>query len=422
MIDAPEVSEPDAAIDASPAGRVDVHVYSLDGRGIPDPDAVAIFLDPSGGLVQDETVDANGEAHADLPAGSTVMVIQAFREGTTQSATITTFRAIGPGDQLVVGDPPGGFVGATVDTMTVTFSPPPLPTDAATVYGPCGAHGNDGPIALPFYTACQPATFDLLAVAGSQATPTPVYIWQTGNTHMAGGTISLPGTWQPMSAAAVSLANVPDLLSSVSVQAVTRVSGRDAGLGAIDILDPDPGAHAATVYYPSAVGATAIGVETRINGRDSESLVRFTAGSLATQTMDFGALPLTRPEDVVWSPTGLTWSETGVNSADARLLEWNGRWVDDGDITYVIRERLIEPWSAASGTSATLPALPSAHAELDPTVSAFSVEPTPPSTVTYVAYSHLDYDALRGHGWQLAQPYALFQNVDHDAHVSRSYP
>lgn len=405
----------DGTPDAVAAGAVSVQVYIVDGRGLVDPDATAIFIEADGTVVQDAPVDANGTAMASLHPGGSVIVIQGFMEGTSITRTITTVRSVKPGDYLEFGASGNPyFVGPQQDMMLLDIAPPPV-GNYVDAHGPCGEFGYPPGQLIPvyFYLNCHPSPFDLLITSGNPSVETMVYMWQPGNVHVPDATLDIPDAWQAMTPVAVTYTNVPDYLhqlvgrSQVVIGAQTQTAMQQA------IALPAPGTQTMTLQVAPMPPRSFLVAEAIRNGRYVDRIARF-ASSYSTETIDFDAMPVPRPTLLTQTPTGATWTET-PGTADARTYQWAGHWTS-GAYTHYVYEYVVEPWSA--GTTTALPILPAAHADDDPTTIGSVV--LDGNSLWYVDYSHTDYDGIRRYTRLAANTDLLFVDVDHDAHFTEA--
>lgn len=405
----------DSGPDGAPAGSVSVHVYVLDGRGLDDPDATAIFIDPDGTVVQDAQVDVTGFAMSSLHPGGTVIVIQGFTEGTSISRTITTVREVQPGDALQVGAASNPYyLGPQQDSMVLNVPPPPAGT-FVNAHGPCEEFGHQPGEQIPinFYLACSPSTFDLLVTSSNPLGESHYFMWQPGNVHVPDGTIDLPDAWQPMSDVAVTYANVPDYLHEL-VGRVQIVSGEQIQtVMQQNIATPSPGTQSMTLQVAPMPPRSFLVAEAIRNGRYVDRIARF-ASSYAAETIDFDAMPVPRPTLLTQTPTGASWTET-PGTADARTYQWSGHWTT-GAYTHYTFEYVVEPWRP--GATTTLPVLPAAHADDDPTTVGSVV--LDGNTLWYVDYSNTDYDGVRNYTRGAANTDLLFVDVDHEAHFTEA--
>jgi len=410
--DGPGAVDGPSTPDATPTGLVTVQAYwSLSE---PDANATAIFVDVDGTVVQDALVAADGTASAMLHAGGSVTVLQGFTEGTTITHGITTFRAVKPGDHLVVGLPPDNpyWIGAQTDTMVLNVPPAPVGNyilASSPCYQESGSPGNQ--LGIHFYASCDPSPFDLLVTSGTPPMPTdPIaYVWQPGNVHVVGGTLDLADAWQPMSVSNVTMTNVPDYLHHLVGRTDSAIGRQSWTVNIVDYDMPAPGTQTMTLQYPGAGPRTFLVLEALRQGRPVDRIAHF-ASAYDSVNIDFDAIPVPRPTVLTQTPTGATWTET-AGTADARMLRWEGRW-HSGPYTHWATERIVEPWSA--GASTTLPTLPAAHAAEDPTTVASGLE-LMIIDLYYVEYTNTDYDGVRT---LPLGPEAIeynFRDVDHDA-------
>jgi hypothetical protein len=425
--DAPGIDALDAASDAGPdafAGPVDVTVLSLNLDGAVDTTAMVIFEDAAGAVLFDGTVDSSGRAMANVPAGASAIVIQSrSTTASSQTDTVTQIRGIAPGDHLIVGQ---GFTprrGVTSsDHMTVQFTTPAGATASGQYLflSPCS---SDTPSAtatqatLYFFNPCRTASFDVLALATGFGTPPYQYIWQPSNSHVSGGTITLPATWQTASMSTVTVTNAPH--ANVQVSISTSVGGNRGTLGTRTASANSGMATLSVPYVPTVGDSTTLSVQSFENfvGTGLQEYTRVTAGAAgATLSCDMAALPALPDIGVVTATsTGGSWTQVQSGTPDARLFEWQETFVDQVGRTHAAQWDVID---AGQGAAIVLPALPASHAALDPR-NAASVTVAPGAAVRLV-----DFDVLTGYDAARAYPNALTgQDVltqDHLIHASRN--
>jgi hypothetical protein len=144
-----------------------------------------------------------------------------------------------------------------------------------------------------------------------------------------------------------------------------------------------------------------------------------TFASPASISVDFASLPL---PDITSRPiatgTGLSWMQSGTGNPDIRLAIWIASWTDTNNVQRGVRYEIIEPPDAA--TSTTLPSLPDAYIEDDPTKVTTGIQIREPF-VMYADYDNLNgYDEARPHGMELQEHETMFLDLEHQAHLS--YP
>jgi hypothetical protein len=435
-IDAPAVPEVDApiggAIDASEVGRVDLKVLSYTGDGAPNPQSFAIFMDETGAVVQNGVVDANGDAHASLPGGGAVTVLQIFIDhaaGDAHQETITTIKGVKPGDHLLVGSPKSPtYFGGSSDTMTADITLP-AQTNVASLLTPCGSvHPHsppDGTATLTFFDSCSTPTFDMLSLA--QDTSSVVrYVWQSGVSHTPDGTVSVPDAWQPMAHSTTTLEHVPAGLQRVAAFEYVLVGRVPTEMDRQAVELPPAGTNAVSLQYPpNTTDGTVLSVQTVQGIAVLERMAMITHASPASLTIDFARLPVTkvtgRPTQTA---TGAIWTQASNGAPDARFVDWSAHWADPSGVNHNVSWRVMEDPQGPAGTS--LPPLPADYAIDDPAKADDpSMEPNPlhltGASVTYVDYDNLaGYDAARPYGMSLTRVDAAIIGVDYLAHASFS--
>jgi hypothetical protein len=148
---------------------------------------------------------------------------------------------------------------------------------------------------------------------------------------------------------------------------------------------------AVTVPYAPAFG-TRSELALSMTRTDATSFQMFDAHTdtlAASATLDVGALALPWITDLKATPTGATWTTVAEGATpDGVLTQWSGSWTDATGRAVSVAWRVIQP-AAASGI--TLPALPAAYAQVDPSQQTAVVAPG----LLFVVYG--DYDQVAGY-------------------------
>jgi hypothetical protein len=419
---APDAST-DATPDALPTGPVDVTVYTGTG-GILDPTAIAIFIDPSGATIQHGKVDANGHAHAEVPAGSTLTVLQAHDDPTSmyrRYEQLTTIRSIAPGDQLVVGKAPPdpNYRAGTTDGMTATYTALDPMSGPYIMIACADGFASNGQLSLTFHQSCETPTFDLLTLSDS-TTHSRYYVWQPGLQRIPGGSFVIPDTWQPVPHSMTTIENTsPNASLGVELDAV--IDGAAMRLDTGYNATPPAGTNTFSLMFAPTEGPFEVLVKLSQGIDIVEEHVAVTIGSPAT-TLDMAELPLPMASHVMQSATGVTWMESGAGAPDARAIVWGGSWVDGNTVEHDVSWVILES-PEASGSSQLVP-LPPDYARDDPTV----MDPARTmhvqgASVFYVDYDNLDgYAAARAVGSEVIDVESEFLAVDHRAHMTVGTP
>jgi hypothetical protein len=393
-IDAPPVSD----IDAMPPAPVKVTVLTFAGDGAPDPSAKVLFQDAAGAVVQDGAVDAAGHAQAMLPTGGTVTTIRTTTDSATElSATVTVMTGVKPGDDLTFGIKPPPTIlnqgGAT--TMTANFMPVSA-AGAATFYNNCGASSGaadpiKGVATLTFRDSCHGATFDLLGIATGGNLPVPQFVKLTNINYQGGAAFTIPTAFGDMSDFAVNLQNLPDKLASVRVTRSSMIGNVAVAPQVIVTSTPSAGVLAVTVPYAPGFG-TRSELALSMTRADATSFQMFDAHTdtlAASATLDVGALALPWISDLKATPTGATWTTVAEGATpDGMLTQWGGSWTDATGRAVSVAWRVIQP---AEASGMTLPTLPAAYAQVDPSQQTVAVAPG----ILFVVYG--DYDQVSGY-------------------------
>ena len=408
--------------DAPDPSRVWVHVTDTTGDGGPDASAVVVFMDSSGAVVQDGTVDASGDASVELPGGGSVTVLQVSIDPGTgaHQDRLMTFRGVKPGDFLHAG--PARAVN--------TFSGPSysmtahLPLDAyqAQLYFECGNGTTIGPPnglqTLTFYDSCRTSSFDVLMMENMSGVAE--FVWQPGLTFADHGDVTIADNFALMAKTSSPITNVPPGLSNVGVWLYTNVGALRVGMDQQSVQLPSGGDQTIALRYPPGAGTSTLLYAAEFSALSStQSFARVTTGSPATIGLDLASLPLpTISTRAMQTPSTVTWTQSDAGAPDARYVTWLGSWTDAGTNTkHTAVWGIVEDPSGT--TSSSLVPLPPAYAADDPSHAS---NPTLlGATVAYVDYDNLGgYDQARPFGFILLDPSTSLPTVSHTAHVSGS--
>jgi hypothetical protein len=409
----------DAPPDADESGRVDVTAYTFDLDGLPDPAAIVIFRDPSDHVVQHGPVDAQGHAHANLPQGGSVTVLQPKTDPQNvfyRYERITTIRAVEPGDQLFSGRTKTTIARTgAYDTMYASY------TSINAAAGPyfltaCASPDGSGPPPYPrpfyFWASCKQPTFDLLALADDANTNTRKFVWLDDVQLVPGGSFTIPNTWQAMSTHTTTFLNTPPNVS-VGARLSTVIDGVAYELDSKSVTAPPATSSLSLLYAPiSAPLVINAGL-----GQSFYTLARYvivTSGSPATTTVDWATLPVPRATNVTQNSEAVMWSLAAPVGGDARVVTWAAQWTDGNNVTHTAYEEVLEPVSG--GNSSSMPTLPTAYADDDPMVHITTLRG---ASVTYFDYDHLaDYHAVKPHGVEAFVVENRFLTTPHRVHVT----
>jgi predicted small lipoprotein YifL len=392
--DAP-VAEPDA-----PPPVVKVSVLTIVGDGAPDLTAKVVFQDPTGAVVADGLVDAEGRAQAMLPNGGSVTTIRVTTDTPTAlAALVTTVRGVQPADDLTFGLRPPGTIpnqgGQTTMTANFTLLPQAQTPGTYQFFTACGSvvlPAAPAPAAatLTFRDSCHGATFDLLLVASGGALTTPLFQRLTNVTYQSGGTFTIPAGFTAMANFAVNLSNVPDPVSNLSVTRASLIDSVAVAPQASPAVDPPAGAFATTVPFPQAFG-TRSQLTVTLNRTDATGSQLFevrTPNLAQPVALDLGKLQLPWLTSYAQSATGATWTTVAPGDApDGMMTQWAGRWTN-GEKTTTVVMRVVQPVEASG---MTLPKLPASYAAVDPGQQTLTVTPLITATIM------VDYDMVAGY-------------------------
>jgi hypothetical protein len=418
-IDAPPDGPPPDAADPT---HVWVHVISPAGDGFPDPTAIAIFMDPSGTVVQDGLVDSNGDASTLMPGGGTVTVLQVSVDSanSTRREQITTFRGVKGGDSLHVGRKDPTVLSGHPDTMTATM---PLDAYAGVLIDACGgAEQQSGPPngtqTFTFYDSCRTSTFDILMLDNMGGTPE--FVWQPGVTFSEHGDVMIADNFQLMSQNTTTVANIAaNVTGGVRLYTMIGTWPLQMGLKSITPQSSPSTQVMAMPYAPGAGSGTLVYVEEVTGIEPLQQFAMLTTGSASNLSVDVSQLPVpTVAARATQTTSGASWTQTDAGAPDARYVTWIAQWTDSAaSMNHVVDWAFVEDPSGPT-TSALVP-LPDAYAADDPTKA--SGVTLGGANVWYVDYDNLSgYDDARRFGPALTDVATRFLTVDHRVHESVS--
>lgn len=424
IADAPVEAGVDAVIDAAypdadESTQVQVTAYSRSRDGSVDPTATAIFVDVQGTLIKYGLVDANGVAFADMPAGGSVIVLQAMYSSVTsvRYVNITVVRAVAPGDRIAAGYRTPWLIpkAGSETTMQAGYTPPgAADPDLLTACGRDGDNGN--PRTITFHASCVSTAFDVLAV-GEDSSAVRQYVWLEDVPYAANGAFTIPNTWQPMPTTTTTFVDTPANLRALVASTSAVVDGQDFEMDRARVDQPTSDTLALPLVYAPTASPTMIWgrIFHDAGVYDDYTVVTAQPQSL---TIDWSTLPVPRAAAVVTSPTGVTWTETGAGNADGRVVVWGSRWRGADNVERAAIYEILEP---ATGTLAsTLPALPDVYASDDPTRATAAT--IIGAGVSYFDYDHLaGYDAARSYGPELAIVSVAFRSTPRRARMSYGF-
>jgi hypothetical protein len=404
------------AVDAAwVVGRVDVAVLSQLYDGTPDPGATVMFMDPSGTVVQVGTTDTDGNAHADVPADSSVTVIQLSESDGLRDLALTTIRGVQPGDHLNAGRERGyGAAGGAADMMWVTYPAPPSPQ--VRLYGPC----SQGAVALWFASECVTSTFSVLAVAEDAGGAPTAAFWQTGIDHVPDGTIDLTGPWMPLASKPFEVDNVPAGTPQLWVAWWPRngeqlVFAMDEQL----VNAPPAGTNTFSAKVPTGADYASVAMAALVYGGGvRDQIIRSITSAPDAVALDLAPGAIPQASNVVATRTGATWTAS-TGTADSRQVMWFATWDD------TVQHHLV--WSVVDRSDAlpemTLPALPAGFEQDDPAAIAPALFSELGATVGYADQDDVaGWDGARPLGAWLAEPITnRFLSGDHAVRRTMSW-
>jgi hypothetical protein len=381
----PKDSDPDAGADGPAAEKTvkvrvtGVEMTGTNGTGLPDANAIAVFTKPDGTVVQAGKVNAQGEAEAVVPEGSTLQTLQVIEPtATTRTVYIMTFHDVKPGDVIKSGLP-RALVNTRNTSTTMNASFTFDQSYSYTFNTECSSPApTTSPFVLTFFEGCHGDVVDILGIQTSVLTPPgPTRFALTRPDYVAGGNVTLNANWQNMANFVATMSNLPDDISSLSMRRSTFM--RDGAVSAIAPLnvslgDPPAGSAAGSIPYAPGVGKRAAIVATLSKGVRTYANQQFevqTADIAGAETIDYNELsvPWVSPLTYTAAERKLSWTETpsGSGSPDIRVAAFGYRHIRD-TITYTvysydIARPTVTPSIVVSG-------LPAAYAEFDPTQQA----------------------------------------------------
>lgn len=407
--------EPDGGADGpAQAKPVKVRVTGMDptgvyGTGMADANAIVIFSGDDNTVLQQGKVNAQGEAEATVPAGSTVQTLQVLEPAAnTKRVFIMTFHDVKPGDVLNAGVP-RSLPGPRTTSTTMTSSFPANQSYTHTFHTECESlTPTASPFSFTFYEGCHGDTVDILAIQSSTLTPpAPTRYAVTKAPYASAGTITLNTNWQPMSTFVATMTNLPEDITNLTINRSTFMrAGVAAPIGTQGFVfgDPPAGAAAASLLYAPGVGVRAAvsAVASKAAGFPHRFEVQ-TADISGTQTIDYNELSVPWINSVAYTGAErkVTWTETssGSGSPDVRIAASSFSYMRD-NVSYAVTAYDIAKPSAA--LTLVFAPLPSAYAEFDPAQQATFTSNL--AIISYVDQSNLNgYDEARVHGIGMVQ-------------------
>jgi hypothetical protein len=311
--------------------------------------------------------------------------------------------------------------------MNVNYTPVIFWESYHAFHATCGTSmGIDGSSSatIPSFDSCQQPTFPLLVTAQIPGMDPAFqqYVLVPDATYSPGGTITVPDDWAPMPLFTATMQGMPDGNTYPSnVSRWSLVIGVPIGRTASSIgQDEDPTSETFTTSYPPGLGVgtyARMPVNYAFGGSAMHDLV--THSFPTSITVDYPALEVPWVDDADSTATGVSWSQGGSGTPDARLVYWRGEWQDASVAVQVVWSVLDD---GLSGTSIDLPHLPASYASVDPYGATSTYAPQP--RVYYVAYDNLNgYDESRPLGEMLIDPIGAlgaFPLVDFQRRISSS--
>lgn len=342
--------------------------------------ATAIFRDPAGNTIADVAVDGFGFAEATVASGGEVSVIETDTNGTT----ISTYRAVKPGDAITL-HPPQPNSGAS-DQMIASFTPPAGASSIAVMTGCGGGNWSHGPgptdAYLTFWDGCRTDDFGMLTVA---PTAPPQFIWQPSVHHAANGNAVVTGAWQPMINAVVTLQHIPSGTPKLAVDWAVQIGRTAHSFTSTSFAQPGS-AEMVAAQVPTGVGDGSVVTVQNVSLLTGDIRTLATSQTPTTLSIDFAQLPVPVVSNLAQDAAGASWTAT-AGGADQRTVIWRAILSNGARVT----ELIYEP---ATGTSSSLPLLPAAHAAIDPAQDASAM-------LTGTAVNLIDYDVLPGYSTSL---------------------
>jgi hypothetical protein len=279
-----------------------VEITVRDGNA-PQAGVDVLFQNSDGSVVLETTTDATGAASATMTAGN-VTVARTFAPtsagGTTRDPEIYTYVGVAAGDQLVLGDPTDdtGVPGA------INVTVPSSAQGTVNVTSACGSGQGTAPI-VPMTVAACPSSVMFFVVDGNQNSfvATAPY---SPNVDLS--TDDLEGTLETT----FSSSDLTPDMSSVDLAAYVMDGTHTLYSSGNKRVDTTP----QTVNMPNLYGIDELVVAT-ISSSDGTQMVssRKVYGPTPL-SVDASANLLPYVASPAYTPTGVTWTETGTGTPD----------------------------------------------------------------------------------------------------------
>ena len=373
--DATTVTDAAATPDAAAAGPVTVRVLSQQS-GAPISGQLVAFLNADNSVVLETTTAVDGTATATMVAGGSVTVEVIPSNGAALKPVLSTLFDVSPGDELVVVGPQAAATSISV-TVNVT------PVDNATQYFLVSSCGNGktssatSSFNLQLFGSC--ATADLFFAAYDASNTLIDTMFAAAQPLADGATLDLTSnSFDAPIAATISVDNIPTAATS---EAAT-VAVLD---GAFLVQQDQLGANTLTLDGTSASGMWPIADDVTgdmlINATWQDSVsgeaqtLRTRVAQTAALSVDFGAvaIPVVATAGVFdLASSTVSWTESGAGSADASSVQLSVSQaaalfdIVPAPTTRLFTWRLVAPHT---GTTMTLPVLPTSLASFNPTAA-----------------------------------------------------
>jgi hypothetical protein len=259
--------------------NVNVTVTVLDPQsGAPVSGVPVVFTDAGGSTLGHPTTDSSGKASQAMPAGGSITAVLPSGTNAYQMQTVLGVKA---GDAITLNLAP---VDNTAANYTVSLSPY-AGADHYYVYGPCGQQlTSTTSTTLMFNAYCEVAQMDLIAIAYNAAGNPLAYVNKSGVAYSAGGSTTMPASWQGF---ATFTATATNLTSDVTSAFVARYWPDEFGYSAGNSATIGGTSASASLSGPTSAMAV---VETTLgNGSGSIQRIRQrNSGASTAYNLDVG--------------------------------------------------------------------------------------------------------------------------------------
>jgi hypothetical protein len=376
--------------------NVNVTVTVLDPQsGAPVSGVPVVFTDTSGATLGHPTTATSGKVTLAMPGGGTITAV--LPNGATEF-DMQTVLGVKPGDAITLNIPPQD---QSTTTYTVAFSAYG-PATQYYVYGPCGGQQTTSTsTTLTIYAYCQIPAMDIIAVAYDANFNPLAYVERSAIAYSAGGSTTLPTSWQGLAGFTATATNLPTEVTSANV---ARYWPDEYGYGTSAAATITSTTGSASLSGPTSLMAV---VETSVRSSTGllQRLRQRNPGTSTAYNLDVGNNLLAwvdRPTlDVTTGKitTAVTGTSHGAPDLFAVFVSY-GRSVGGVNTTYA--------WTvyAPDTMDITLPTLPPEVGDVGPK--------TGDSPSIYSNAALVDYDSVQGYDVARQNPTATLQEYFSD--------